>query len=59
MRQDRLYPDVSLKLADILVAAAELQAELRGDDAGAYREVATILDDVVGRVERLLHALAA
>ena len=59
MRPAGLFPDVSLALADILIAAAELKAELRGADTDAYREAATIVDDVVERVEHLLETLAA
>ena len=49
---------ISEKLIDMLIAGSELQADLAGDEAGALREIASEVDQVVARVDALLKRLA-
>jgi hypothetical protein len=47
------------RLGDMLIAASEVQADLASDQAGALREIAPEVDEVVARIEALLKQLAA
>jgi hypothetical protein len=47
------------KLADMLIVASELQADLASDEAAALRSIAPEVDEVVARIDALLKQLAA
>jgi hypothetical protein len=49
---------ISERLADMLIAASELQADLETDEAGPLRAIAPEVDRVVARIETLLRKLA-
>ena len=50
---------ISERLADLLILASELHADLGGEEAGALRRIAPEVDQVVARIDALLRRLAA
>lgn len=50
---------VADRLADMLIAGSELQADLAQADAGALAAVRSDVDEIVARIDALLQQLAA